>query len=141
MSQGVTDKHLALINMAWKKPEEPKLEELSEKEIEAVTMVFRSFETGLREATIYAKVKELITGYVFDINYYSSKDLLAAMKMLGLNPMEQEIIDLTNEIARNGLIYFPEFCRIVHQRFRGQDEEVFRQNMFEVGIKNIQYHL
>ena len=60
MSQGVTDKqantHLALINMAWKKPEEPKLEELSEKEIEAVTMVFRSFETGLREATIYSKV-------------------------------------------------------------------------------------
>ena len=56
--------------------------------------------------------------------------------MLGLNPMEQEIIDLTNKIARNGLIYFPEFCRIVHQRFRGQDEEVFRQNMFKVGVKN-----
>ena len=56
------------------------------------------------------------------------------MKMLGLNPMEQEIIDLTNEIARNGLIYFPEFCRIVHQRFRDQDEEVFRQNMFKVDI-------
>ena len=62
------------------------------------------------------------------------------MKMLGLNPMEQEIIDLTNEIAMNGLIYFPEFCRIVHQRFRDQDEAVFRQNMFKVGIKNIQYH-
>ena len=59
------------------------------------------------------------------------------MKMLGLNPMEQEIIDLTNEIARNGLIYFPEFCRIVHQRFRDQDEEVFRQNMFKVDFKNI----
>jgi len=118
MSPGVSDKqankHLTLLNMAWKKPEEPKLEELSEKELEAVTMVFRSFETGLREATIY------------------SKDLLAAMKMLGLNPMEQEIIDLTNEIARNGLIYFPEFCRIVHQRFRDQDEEVFRQNMFKL---------
>ena len=144
MSPGVSDKqtntHLALINMAWKKPEEPKLEELSEKEIEAVTIVFRSFETGLREATIYSKVEELITDYVCDINDYSSKDLLAAMKMLGLNPMEQEIIDLTNEIARNGLIYFPEFCRIVHQRFRDQDEEVFRQNMFKVGIKNIQYH-
>ena len=64
MSQGVTDTHLALINMAWKKPEEPKLEELSEKEIEAVTMVFRSFETGLREATIYAKVRELITSLI-----------------------------------------------------------------------------
>ena len=37
--------------------------------------------------------------------------------MLGLNPMEQEIIDVTNEIARNGLIYFPEFCRVVHTRY------------------------
>ena len=43
--------------------------------------------------------------------------MLAAMKMLGLNPMEQEIIDVTNEIARNGLIYFPEFCRVVHTRY------------------------
>lgn len=39
------------------------------------------------------------------------QDLLAAMKMLGLNPMEQEIIDLTNNIVRNGYIYFPEFCK------------------------------
>ena len=42
----------------------------------------------------------------------SVKDLLAAMMMLGLNPMEQEIVDVTNEIARNGLIYFPEFCQV-----------------------------
>jgi Ca2+-binding EF-hand superfamily protein len=41
------------------------------------------------------------------------QDLHPAMKMLGLNPMEQEIIDLTNEIARNGFIYFPEFCSII----------------------------
>jgi len=54
------------------------------------------------------------------------------MKMLGLNPMEQEIIDLTNEIARNGLIYFPEFCRIIHKRFRDEDEEIFMQNMFKL---------
>ena len=58
-----------------------------------------------------------------------------AIKMLGLNPMEQEIVDLTNEIARNGLIYFPEFCRIVHRRFRDEDEEAFRQNMFKVTQK------
>ena len=62
------------------------------------------------------------------------QDLLAAMKMLGLNPMEQEIVDLTNEIAKNGLIYFPEFCRIVHKRFRDEDEEAFRQNMFKVTL-------
>jgi len=107
-------KHLTLLNMSWKKVEEPTLEDLSEREMEAVTTVFRSFETGLREATIYPK------------------DLLAAMKMLGLNPMEQEIVDLTNEIARNGFIYFPEFCRIVHKRLRDENEESFRQNMFKI---------
>ena len=58
------NKHLTLLNMSWKKVELPKLEELSEREMEAVTTVFRSFETGLREATIYPK------------------DLLPAMKML-----------------------------------------------------------
>ena len=56
------------------------------------------------------------------------------MKMLGLNPMEQEIVDVTNEIARNGLIYFPEFCHVVHTRYRAMDEDVFRQNMFKVNI-------
>ena len=50
------NKDLTLLNMSWKKVEEPKLEELSEREMEAVTTVFRSFETGLREATIYPKV-------------------------------------------------------------------------------------
>ena len=45
--------------MARRKVDEPKLEDLSEREREAVTMVFRSFETGLREATIYSKVAEL----------------------------------------------------------------------------------
>ena len=54
------------------------------------------------------------------------------MKMLGLNPMEQEVIDLTNNIVRNGLIYFPEFCKVVHKKFREEDEELFRQNMFKV---------
>ena len=114
VSDKQTNKDLALLNMSWKKVEEPKLEELSEREMEAVTTVFRSFETGLREATIYPK------------------DLLPAMKMLGLNPMEQEIVDLTNEIARNGFIYFPEFCRIIHQKFRAEDEVAFRQYMFKV---------
>ena len=62
------------------------------------------------------------------------KDLLSAMKMLGLNPMEQEIIDLTNNIVRNGYIYFPEFCKVIHEKYRQDDEEVFSQNMFKVMI-------
>ena len=53
--------------------------------------------------------------------------------MLGLNPMEQEVLDMTNEIARAGLIYFPEFCQIVTKKYREEDQEIFRQNMFKVG--------
>ena len=41
-------------------------------------------------------------------------------------------MDLTNEIARNGLIFFPEFCEAVLARFRSDDEEEFQQNMFKV---------
>ena len=33
-------------------------ENLTDQELEEVTAVFRSFETGLREATIYPKVRE-----------------------------------------------------------------------------------
>jgi hypothetical protein len=57
------------------------------------------------------------------------------MKMLGLNPMEQEIVDLTNNIVKDGFIYFPEFCKAILKKFREDDEEVFRQNMFKVGIR------
>ena len=50
------------MNMSWtasttsSRPKAVKVEELTNKEMEAVTTVFRSFETGLREATIYPKV-------------------------------------------------------------------------------------
>ena len=58
------------------------------------------------------------------------------MKMLGLNPMEQEIIDLTNNIVRNGYIYFPEFCEVILKKFREEDEDVFNQNMFKVCVSS-----
>ena len=61
------------------------------------------------------------------------------MKMLGLNPMEQEIIDLTNNIVRNGYIYFPEFCKVIHEKYRQDDDEIFSQNMFKV-IKKLKIH-
>ena len=60
------------------------------------------------------------------------QDLHAAMKMLGLNPMEQEVIDLTNNIVKRGHIYFPEFCKVIHEKYREDDEELFMQNMFKV---------
>lgn len=87
---------------------------LEEWEMDVVTKVFRSFETGLREGTINAR------------------DLHPALKMLGLNPLEQEILDLTNEIARNGYIYFPAFCRAVHKKYREEDQVTLRQNIFKV---------
>jgi hypothetical protein len=37
------------------------------------------------------------------------------MKALGLNPAEQEVIDMTNEVANNGLVYFPDFCRYLYK--------------------------
>ena len=89
--------------------------------MEVVMTVFKSFETGLREATIYPR------------------DLLSAMKMLGLNPMEQDIMDLCNTVPKNGLIFFPDFCQIVLRRWREADEEVFRQGMFKV--RNIIYNI
>ena len=51
---------------------------------------------------------------------------------LGLNTMEQEVVDMTNEVARNGLIYFPEFCSVVLRKYREDDEEQFAQVMFKV---------
>ena len=110
------------------------MEQLSQREMEVMMTVFRSFETGLREATIYPKVKFIVylmlfTTILLTINI---KDLHAAMKMLGLNPMEQEIVDLTNTITKNGFIYFPDFCKIVMKGWRSQDEEMFRQIMFKV---------
>ena len=66
---------------------------LTDKELEDVTTVFRSLETGLRGATI------------------DPQDLHKAMKRLGLNPSDQEMVDIPNRIAKNGLIYFPDFCK------------------------------
>ena len=55
--------------------------------------------------------------------------------MVGLNPTEQEVVDIPNELARAGLIYFPDFCSIVLERLRQpkEEEENFYQCMFKVG--------
>ena len=56
------------------------------------------------------------------------------MQMVGLNPSEQEVIDIPNELAREGLLYFPDFCTVVLERMRQtkEEEEDFYQNMFKV---------
>ena len=62
----------------------------------------------------------------------SKNDLKDQVMSSDDNLIEQEIVDLTNEIARNGLIFFPEFCEAVLARFRAENEEEFKQNMFKV---------
>ena len=109
-------------------------DEFTRKELDDVTVVFKSLETGLRQGTIFPR------------------DLHRALTRLGLNPTDQEIVDIANYIAkyevqtslphchtftilRDGLIYFPDFCHFVlgklreEERDRGED---FRQNMFKV---------
>ena len=56
------------------------------------------------------------------------------MKALGLNPGEQEMIDMTNEVNVNGLIYYPDFCKIVLRKYREENREVLNQALFKVGI-------
>ena len=69
-----------------------------------VTAVFKSFETGLREATIHPKVKHMViitsTSSSSPHSYDVQQDLHKAMQRLGLNPTEQEVVDIPNEIAR-----------------------------------------
>ena len=54
------------------------------------------------------------------------------MKALGLNPGEQEMIDMTNEVNVNGLIYYPDFCKIVLRKYREENREVLNQALFKV---------
>ena len=55
-----------------------------------------------------------------------------AMKALGLNPGEQEMIDMTNEVNINGLIYYPDFCKLVLRKYREENREVLNQALFKV---------
>ena len=60
------------------------------------------------------------------------QDILPAMKTLGLNPAEQEVIDLSNKFSTNGLVYFPDFCSMALKNFREENMEHFSQTMFKV---------
>ena len=58
------------------------------------------------------------------------------MKALGLNPAEQEMIDMTNEVAVNGLVYFPDFCKLVLRKYREESKELLNQTFFKVTLSN-----
>ena len=109
-------------------------DEFTRKELDDVTTVFKSLETGLRQGTIFPN------------------DLYRALTRLGLNPTEQEIVDIANYIAkfdiqfdagemvtesvyRDGLIYFSDFCHFVLGKLREEERErgeESRQEMFKV---------
>ena len=62
------------------------------------------------------------------------KDLLPAMKSLGLSPTEQEVVDMQCEVEKKGRIFFPDFCKLCLRKFREFDEENFKQELFKVRI-------
>ena len=64
-----------------------------------------------------------------------------AMKSLGLNPAEQETIDMTNEVGSNGRVYFPDFCKIVLRKYREDSKELLNQALFKVIIQIILFEL
>ena len=59
------------------------------------------------------------------------------MKALGLNPGEQEMIDMTNEVSVNGLIYYPDFCKLVLRKYREENRETLNQALFKVMVEII----
>ena len=71
------------------------------------------------------------------VNFHERKDLLAAMKSLGLSPTEQEVVDMQCEVEKRGRIFFPDFCKLCLRKFREFDEENFRQIMFKVRLKDV----
>ena len=54
------------------------------------------------------------------------------MNEISLSTLEQEVTDMTNTIARDGLVFFPEFCKVVLNKYREEDQEQFSQIMFKV---------
>ena len=43
-------------------------------------------------------------------------------------------MDLSNNLSRDGLIFFPDFCDIALKRFRDEDEEEFAKTMFKESL-------
>ena len=54
------------------------------------------------------------------------------MHRLGLNPTDQQVVDIPNKIAKKGLIYYPDFCNLTAEWLRKDEDEPFHQIMFKV---------
>ena len=79
-------------------------ERLTERELVDVTTVFHAFESGVRSGTMHQDWLKEVWKYSINIQSNQSKfhylQLYKAMNMLGLNPNEQEVIDIPNHVAR-----------------------------------------
>ena len=76
---------------------------LTAKELDSVTAAFKSLESGLRGATIKQEVNNRIYRTVSFISMSMSicvQSLQKAMLTVGLNPSDQECVDIPNEYAR-----------------------------------------
>ena len=119
---------------------------LTEKEMNAVSSVYRSLGgTSGEEGTILPRDLPQVRGltYYYIVKLVNSvpslvhlftRTLTQAMRSLGLNPSEQEVIDIPNYITRKGLIYLADFCQMILKWFRddASQEEHFKQLMFRV---------
>jgi calmodulin len=58
----------------------------------------------------------------------STKELGFAMRTLGLNPTEDELLNIINEfdVDGNGSIDFTEFCRMMRVMNKETDQELIR---------------
>lgn len=86
---------------------------LSDDELEQISVVFHQYETGIRSGTI------------------RPGDLLSCMKSVGMNPSEQELLDMINEVEKKGVIYFEDVCKLILRKFREDDETEFIKIMFK----------
>lgn len=112
---------------------------MTPKELENATAVFRSLETGLRGGTIdpedLHKAMKRLGKKLTRILSWSDPSLSFILNGSGLNPSDQDMVDIPNRIGKNGLIYFPDFCQLVLDQIREDEkngEEDFRRNMFKV---------
>jgi Ca2+-binding EF-hand superfamily protein len=53
------------------------------------------------------------------------------MNMLGLNPAEWEVVQLLQEYEEDRHIFFPNFCRIVSEKMRNENEEETVRSIFK----------
>jgi len=86
---------------------------LGETEMAAVIDVFRVYEVGLRSGLLKAEL------------------LMDAMKMLGLNPTEWEIVELHSEYETDGFICFRDFCQIVSGKLSSEDDDLLIKAVFK----------